>query len=177
MNFARTLLMCGALAALSAGPALAQVAPTGVLDQTAMLKDRDPKLAANKRIVFDAWRVIVQGAHVEQAEKYFTKGYIQHNPNVPTGRDAMVKFMRESRPVRPIAPNITFPVIALMAQGDLVLLATVSYAPEPADPSKTYASTHFDLFRIEGGKIAEHWDNLPKDAALVHVDPNTLTKR
>jgi len=177
MNFARMLLTCAALGALASGPALAQVAPTGTTDQTAMLRDRDPKLAANKKIVFDAWRAIVQGAHTELAEKYFTKGYIQHNPNVPTGRDAMVKFMRESRPVRPIAPNITFPVIALVAQGDLVVLATVSYATDPADASKTYASTHFDMFRIEGGKIAEHWDNLPKDPALVHVDPNTLTKR
>ena len=171
MNLVQKLIMCGAFAALASG-AYAQVPPTGVSDQAALLRDRDPKLAANKRVVFDAWRAIVQGAHTELAAKYFTKGYIQHNPNVATGRDAMVKFMTESRPVRPIAPNITFPVVALVAEGDLVVLATVTYGQDPADASKKYATTHFDMFRIEGGKIAEHWDNLPKDSALLHNDPN-----
>ena len=159
-------------AAMAAGAASAQVPPKGVSDQMALLKSNDPKLAANKRLVFDAWRVIVQGAHVEQASKYFTESYIQHNPNVPTGRDNMVKFMKESRPVRPIASNITFPVVSIVAERDIVVLATVTYGPDPADPKKKYATTHFDMFRIENGKIAEHWDNLPKDKALLHVDPN-----
>lgn len=169
--------LAGVIAAtLLSGVGHAQVAPTGVSDQKALLRDRDPKLAANKKLVFDMWRAIIQGGHVELAPKYFSEDYIQHNPNVPSGRDAMVKFMRESRPVRPIQPDITFPVIAIMADGDKVTVATVSYAQDPEDPSKKYASTHFDMFRIKHGKIVEHWDNLPKDAALLHVDPNTLNK-
>ena len=174
MNTKLVLLGTIMAAATLAGAASAQVAPVGVKDQMALLASPDPKLAANKKLVFDAWRVIVQGAHVEQASKYFTESYIQHNPNVPTGRANMVKFMKESRPVRPIAPNITFPVVSIVAERDMVMLATVTYGPDPVDPKKKYATTHFDLFRIENGKIAEHWDNLPKDKALLKVDPNAI---
>lgn len=63
-----------------------------------------------------------------------------------------------------------------MAEGDLVMLATVSYSPDPLKPGTKYAGTHFDLFRIENGKIAEHWDSVPKDPAALSYDPNTQNK-
>ncbi len=122
------------------------------------------------------WRAIIQGAHTELAPQYFTESYIQHNPNVATGRDAMVNYMKQTRPVRPIQPTITFPVIAMLAEGDLVMVATVSYADDAHNPGHKYAGTHFDLFRIENGKIAEHWDSVPKDPAALHFDPNTQNK-
>ena len=100
----------------------------------ALLKSSDPKLAANKKLVFDMWRTIIQGAHVEEAEKFFTPTYIQHNPNVASGRDNLVNYMKNSRPRRDIQPNITFPVISIMAEGDLVMLATVSYSDDPTKP-------------------------------------------
>jgi predicted SnoaL-like aldol condensation-catalyzing enzyme len=159
-----------------AGVAYGQVPPTAAPDQAALLQSKDPKLAANKKLVFDAWRAIVQGAHTELAPKYFTEGYIQHNPNVATGRDAMVDYMKKTRPVQPIEPTIHFPVIAIMAEGDLVLLATVSYSPDPENPGHKYAGTHFDMFRIENGKIAEHWDSVAKDPAALHYNPNTESK-
>ncbi|MBC8057852.1 MAG: hypothetical protein H7Y61_14870, partial [Rhizobiales bacterium] len=66
--------------------ALAQVPVTANADQAAMLASADPKLAANKRVVYDFWREVFEGGHMEFAEKYLTEGYIQHNPMVPTGR-------------------------------------------------------------------------------------------
>jgi predicted SnoaL-like aldol condensation-catalyzing enzyme len=158
------------------GAAYAQVPPTAAPDQAALLQSKDPKLAANKKLVFDMWRAIIQGAHTELAPKYFTEGYIQHNPNVATGRDAMVAYMKATRPVREIQSTITFPVIAIMAEGDLVMVATVSYSPDPEKPGSKYAGTHFDLFRIENGKIAEHWDSVAKDPAALHFDPNVQNK-
>lgn len=175
MTLNKTLL-CGLLALGLCVTALAQVPPVGVPDQKALLQSKDPKLAANKKLVFDMWRTIVQAAHVEEAEKYFTEGYIQHNPNVVSGRKAMVEFMKNSRPRTEIKPEIHFPVVSLMAEGDLVLLATVSYLPDPENPAKTYAGTHFDLFRIENGKIAEHWDSVAKDKAMLKFDPNQTTR-
>jgi predicted SnoaL-like aldol condensation-catalyzing enzyme len=170
-----TGICCGIFLAC-AGTAHSQVPPTAAPDQTALLQSKDPKLAANKKLVFDMWRAIIQGAHTELAPQYFTEDYIQHNPNVATGRDAMVAYMKSTRPVRPIQPTITFPVIAIMAEGDLVMVATVSYQPDPENPRHNYAGTHFDLFRIENGKIAEHWDSVPKDLAALHYDPNTQNK-
>jgi predicted SnoaL-like aldol condensation-catalyzing enzyme len=168
--------LCGAIVLTCLGTGMAQVPPTAAPDQAALLKSDDPKLAANKKLVFDMWRAIIQGAHTELAAKYFTKDYIQHNPNVATGRDAMVQYMKSTRPVRPIDPTITFPVVAIMAEGDKVLIATVTYSPDPAAPGTKYAGTHFDLFRIENGKIAEHWDSVPKDKAALHFNPNTDSK-
>jgi len=164
------------MAVALAAVAYAGVPPAGVPDQAALLQSKDPQLAANKKLVFDMWRAIIQGGHTELAPRYFTKSYIQHNPNVATGRDAMVAFMKGTRPVKPIEPAIHFPVIAIMAEGDLVLVATVSKSPDPDAPGQTYLGTHFDLFRIENGKIAEHWDSVPKDKAMLHVDPNTQYK-
>jgi predicted SnoaL-like aldol condensation-catalyzing enzyme len=169
-------LVSSLLALACVGAVHAQVAPTAAPDQAALLKSADPHLAANKKLVFDMWRAIIQGAHTELAPKYFTKDYIQHNPNVATGRDAMVAYMKATRPVRPIEPKITFPVIAIMAEGDLVMLATVSRLPDPQAPDQKYAGTHFDMFRIENGKIAEHWDSVAKDPNALHFDPNSQNK-
>jgi predicted SnoaL-like aldol condensation-catalyzing enzyme len=169
-----TIGMRGALVGMTllAGSAYAQAPPTWVSDQAALLRSPDPALAANKKVVFDMWRAIIQGGHTELAPQYFTEGYIQHNPNVASGRDAMVAYMKQTRPVRPIEPNIHFPVVDIVAEGDVVVVATVSYAPDPADPSKKYAGAHFDMFRLEHGKIAEHWDSVPKDPAMLRTDPN-----
>jgi predicted SnoaL-like aldol condensation-catalyzing enzyme len=163
-------------AILCAGAARAQVPPTAAPNQALLLESKDPKLAANKRLVFDMYRVIIQGGHTELAPRYFTKDYIQHNPNVATGRDAMVAYMKATRPVRPIEPRITFPVVAMMAEGDLVMVATVTYAADPEHPGQKYAGTHFDLFRIHEGRIAEHWDSVPKSAAAWHTNPNVQDK-
>ncbi|HEY4214610.1 MAG TPA: ester cyclase [Steroidobacteraceae bacterium] len=152
------------------------VPPTGATElaaQTRLIQSADPKLAANKKLVFDMWRVIIQGGHTEMAPQYFTESYIQHNPNVTTGRDAMVTYMKQTRPVCEIDPKITFPVIAIMADGDLVTVATVSHVDDPTAPGKKYDGTHFDMFRIENGKIAEHWDSVPKDPNALHYNPNT----
>jgi predicted SnoaL-like aldol condensation-catalyzing enzyme len=168
-------LLCG-LGVIVCGLANAQVAPVAAPDQMALLQAKDPALAANKKLVFDMWRAIIQGGHTELAPRYFTEGYIQHNPNVTTGRDAMVAYMKQTRPVLPINPAITFPVVAIMAEGDLVMVATVSYAPDPDVPDHKYAGTHFDMFRIEHGKIAEHWDSVAKSAAALHFNPNLDSK-
>jgi predicted SnoaL-like aldol condensation-catalyzing enzyme len=171
-----TRFVCGAVALACVGTGMAQVAPVGVPDQAALLQSSDPKLAANKKLVYDMWRAIIQGAHTELASQYFTKDYIQHNPNVATGRDAMVQYMKSTRPVRPIDPSITFPVVAIIAEGDKVLVATVSYSADPTKPGTKYPGTHFDLFRIENGKIAEHWDSVAKDPAALHFNPNVDSK-
>jgi predicted SnoaL-like aldol condensation-catalyzing enzyme len=170
-----SIIFCGIVMAC-AGGAYAQVPPTAAPDQAALLQSKDPMLAANKKLVFDMWRAIIQGGHTELAPRYFTESYIQHNPNVATGRDALIAYMKGTRPVRPIEPTVTFPVIAIMAEGDLVMVATVSYAPDPGNPGSRYAGTHFDLFRIKNGKIAEHWDSVAKDAAALHFDPNVQNK-
>jgi predicted SnoaL-like aldol condensation-catalyzing enzyme len=174
MQLIKSLVCCGIL--VTAVAVQAQVPPVGAPDQAALLKSNDKKLEANKKIVFDMWRSIIQAGRVDLAPQYFTEDYIQHNPNVVTGRAAMVEYMKKTRPVRSIDPIITFPVISIMAEGDLVMVATVSYSPDPEKPDTKYAWTHFDMFRIENGKIAEHWDSVPKDKANLKFNPNVDSK-
>ena len=142
--------------------ARAQVAVTPAADQQALLASADPRLAANKRLVYDFWRELFEGAHMELAEKYMAESYIQHNPNVPTGRAAFVDFFAKVRKPAPIEPRIKMPLVAIVAEGDLVVLSFAREGVDPKDATKKYSTTWFDMFRIENGKIAEHWDPAPK---------------
>ena len=169
----KRLILCAALAL--ATPMLpAQEPPVGVKDQLALLKSSDPKLAANKKLVFDMYRTIIQAGRTEAAEQFFTPGYIQHNPNVVSGRDALVKYIKQTRPARELKPLLDFPVISMTAEGDIVVIAIVSWQDD--EQGKRYANTHFDMFRIENGKIAEHWDHVAKSPAALKFDPNVQTK-
>jgi predicted SnoaL-like aldol condensation-catalyzing enzyme len=67
-------------------------------------------------------------------------------------------------------------VIAIMAEGDLVTIAVVSWADDPEKPGQRYANTHFDMYRIQNGKIAEHWDHVAKSQAAQHFNPNVEAK-
>ena len=95
---------------------------------------------------------------MELAEKYMAEGYIQHNPNVPTGRAAFTEFFSKFAKPKPIAPTVAAPLVAITAEGDIVVLSFVSERKDPKDAAKSYTTTWFDMFRVEGGKIAEHWD-------------------
>ena len=138
--------------------AQAQVAVTPNPDQEAMLQSKDPQLAKNKRFVYDFWREVFEAAHMDLAPNYMVETYIQHNPRVPTGRQAFIDFFTKVRKPSPIEPRVKAPLVAILADGDLVTMVFVREYPEPSDPSKKYATTWFDMFRIVDGKIAEHWD-------------------
>jgi len=157
-------LLTTSLALVFAMPltARAQVAVTANPQHEAMLASSDPKLAANKRLVYDFWRSVFEGGHMELAEKYMAESYIQHNPNVATGRAAFVEFFSSRVKPREIADRVKAPLVAIVAEGDLVVLAFAREGADPKDPAKKVTTTWFDMFRIEGGRIAEHWDPAQK---------------
>jgi predicted SnoaL-like aldol condensation-catalyzing enzyme len=127
-----------------------------------LLASRDAKAAANKRLVYDFWREVFEGGHMELADKYLAETYVQHNPNVATGRAAFVEaFSKRVRP-QAIEARVKAPLVAIVAEGDLVVLGFVREGADPKDPSRKYTTTWFDMFRIEAGKIAEHWDAAQK---------------
>lgn len=125
--------------------------------QYALLEAATPELAANKRLVFDMRRQMIDAGREEVADLYLTEDYIQHNPNAATGREG-VKAYFSTRDDRPIATTLESPLVAMLAEGDLVLQVLKTEASNPYREGKTYTSTWFDLFRIENGRIAEHWD-------------------
>jgi predicted SnoaL-like aldol condensation-catalyzing enzyme len=127
-------------------------------DQRSMLKSNDSKLATNKLIAYDFWREVLEAGHMELADKYMTETYIQHNPNVPTGRQGFINFFSSFVKPHTIIDTIQAPLIAIVAEGDLVTLVFKRELPDPKDQTKKYTTTSFDMFRIEGRKVAEHWD-------------------
>ena len=114
---------------------------------------------ANLKLVLDWWREVLQARHMELAPKYQAADYIQHNPNIPTGRDAFVQFFgQRGQPVNPIPDKLANPPVVSFAKGDYVVLIWEREGKDPADPSKTYKYNTYDLLRIQNGKVQEHWD-------------------
>ena len=151
----RTLVIVLTLAAVAA-PVSAQLPVTLHADQQALLKSSDPRLAANKKLVFDFWREVFQARNMDLAPKYMAENYMQHNPTVATGRQPFMDFFGrlERQPVKPTIDNL----VTIMAEHDLVVLAFRRELPDPKNPGQRYTTTWFDMLRIENGKIAEHWD-------------------
>jgi predicted SnoaL-like aldol condensation-catalyzing enzyme len=144
-------------------PASAQLPPQANPNHEQLLASADAHLAANKRLVYDFWREVLEAGHMELADKYMAESYIQHNPNVATGRAAFVAFFSKLGPARPIKPRVVFPLVNIVAEGDLVVLSFAREYPDPKDAAGKYTTTWFDMFRIENGKVAEHWDSATKE--------------
>jgi predicted SnoaL-like aldol condensation-catalyzing enzyme len=154
-----------ALAAACA-PIFAAVPVVPAKDQAALLKSGDPKLAANKKVAYDFFRVVLRGFRLDQADKYMTNDYMQHNPNAETGMAGFKAYFNAIMP-NPLPPiPETLPgLVAIQAEGDYVTLSFVREYDDPSAPGKKYTTTWFDMFRIVNGKIVEHWDSATKGAA------------
>jgi predicted SnoaL-like aldol condensation-catalyzing enzyme len=118
---------------------------------------------------------MLQYGHLELADKTMDPGYIQHNPNVPQGRDGFKEFMsripgRRPEDAKPIGPDWPRGAPALtLIDGPYSLMMWDRTAKDPDDPSRMYTWNHFDVVRAENGKIKEHWDeariNPPRSAS------------
>lgn len=106
----------------------------------------------NKKLVAAFVDNILVNGRMEHLQDYFNGDqYIQHNPQIAdglTGLQAALKGMAEQG----ITMNYER-VHQVLGEGNFVL--TVSEGMFGGKPSAFY-----DLFRVEGGKIAEHWDTI-----------------
>ena len=130
------------------------VPPAQNPDQAGSLASSDPALASNKQLVYDMWRTLLDAQQVEQAPQFLADGYIQHNPQANTGLQGFLAFFRQFAQPKPVQPSVAN-FIQMIAEGDLVVLATVRSYTNGAAP---YTSTWFDMFRVSDSKLVEHWD-------------------
>ena len=64
-----------------------------------------------------------------------------------------------------LAADIAAQRFRVHAEGDLVVVVTVATLPRPDDPSRTYTTSWFDMWRFVDGKADEHWDGATLMAA------------
>ncbi len=105
---------------------------------------------ANKKAVLEFYEAGLNKKDFEAASKYFGPKYIQHNPGAPDGIEGFktfVNFLREK------FPNSHSEIKKTFAEGDFVILH-VHAVREPGTRGRAIV----DIFRLENGKIVEHWD-------------------
>lgn len=88
---------------------------------------------------------------------WFAPDYIQHNPTVPTGLAPLAGFVPALK-----ASGLSADVHRTIVDGNLVALHS-TYSNAQAFGGETLVA--FDVYRVEDGKIAEHWDNITPLAA------------
>jgi predicted SnoaL-like aldol condensation-catalyzing enzyme len=146
--------------AIGAGLVAAQDPVVGAKDPESLFTSKDPKLHTNKQAAMHIMRDLLEAGHWDEAPKWLTEKYIQHNPCCANGRETVMKFFGGRGTPRPIPDknNWATKVVSVVAEGDLVTVAVVRECADPRTPGKTYTTTWFDMWRFVDGKADEHWD-------------------
>ena len=141
--------------------AFAQEAVAVAPDVEALFTSADPQLNANKQVVYHILKDLLSAGHWDKADEYLSEEYIQHNPNVVSGRQPVVDFFTKTLKVvpQPIPEKLDWPVLSVTAEDDLVVVATRRVVKDTAAEGGEYTTTWFDMWRIKDGKASEHWDS------------------
>ena len=160
----RSIVLAATVATLALGRVHAQEPVVGAADAEALFTSPDPKLHRNKQAAYHIERDLLEAGHWEQADRWLTERYIQHNPNAASGRAGVVAFFTKVLKVkpRPIPAKLTQKVVAVVAEGDYVVVITPRVVKDPKDPTKSYTTSWFDMWRFVDGKADEHWDGAIK---------------
>jgi predicted SnoaL-like aldol condensation-catalyzing enzyme len=118
-------------------------------------------LEENKRIVKEYYELAFnEGKPQEAVDRYLGPRYTQHNPQAADGGEAFVGFVTWYRGE---FPGLSVDIKRIVAEGDL--LVTHGLIRTSAEDRGTAA---VDIFRVEDGKVVEHWDVLqpvPEESA------------
>ena len=120
----------------------------------------DAKEEANKKLVIEFYEKAINQKDFEAAAKYFGNRYVQHNPNAPDGIEGFKTFLGFLREKFPQAKS---EIKRAFADGDYVIIH-VHAVRTPGERG----SAIVDIFKLEDGKIVEHWDvvqPIPEKAA------------
>jgi predicted SnoaL-like aldol condensation-catalyzing enzyme len=119
----------------------------------------------NRQVVRDFYVLAFeQKRPTEAADRYFGDRYIQHNPFVADGIDGFKAFFENSTQRR----NDDYQQRILRIVADEELVAVHATIHRSADDRGIVL---VDIFRLEDGKIVEHWDvykDIPDPAGIPH---------
>jgi predicted SnoaL-like aldol condensation-catalyzing enzyme len=117
-------------------------------------------LEANKKNVVAFYEQAINQKDFDAASKYLGPRYIQHNPTAPDGAEGLKGFIAF---LKSKFPGSKSEIKRVFAEGDYVILH-VHAVREPGTRGRAIV----DIFRLENGKIVEHWDvvqDVPEKAA------------
>lgn len=116
-----------------------------------MTGDAKTPLEENKQTVTDFYKLAFNDHKPAAAvEKYVGKAYTQHNPMVADGALSFIDFVNGFVNQN---PHLHVDIKRVIAEGDLVV-THVHITTDDKDPGLAA----IDIFRLEDGKIVEHWD-------------------
>lgn len=111
---------------------------------------------SNKEVVIE----VLTKAFIEKdptvVAGYFGANYKQHNPVIPDGPTAIVRLI-------PTLAGLKYEPGMVVADGDLVMVhgRYTGWGPKPM--------IAVDIFRVEGGKVVEHWDVMQEEVPAANT--------
>ena len=122
-------------------------------------------LTEKNRIIVEAFtEIFYRQKNVRKAFlDYVSENYIQHNPNIPDGREAAIEILEPKFS----QPSASFEIKRILVDGDLAAIHL--HGKMSAD---SVGGAVVDIFRLQDGKISEHWDVLqPMPANAINPHP------
>jgi len=110
------------------------------------------QLEVNKKTVLEFYDLIINKKDYAAAQPYIGSYYRQHNPFVAEGPEGLAAFIAWLKTEYPEAHS---EVKRVFADGDHVILHVHSMRP-PHPRGRAI----IEIFRLEEGKIVEHWDTI-----------------
>lgn len=107
--------------------------------------------AANLRLVQRVYDEVLGPIDPGPVDEIFAADYIQHNPNVLSGSQGLKEMLIRSRKN---IPNAQHHVKRILVDGNMAM----AHVHVIFRPGEELGHAAVDIFRIENGKIAEHWD-------------------
>ena len=111
---------------------------------------RTPQELANLDLVLRMFAEVLNPMDSSAVDRFIAPGYIQHNQSVEPGRDSLKAFLDM---IREQTPEAVHDVKRAFVDGEHV---TVHYHVRRWSGDLGWAV--IDIFRVENGLIAEHWD-------------------
>ena len=127
----------------------------------------------NRAVVLRYMQEVVNERKLEVLDELMVEEWIAHNPGEPNGREGLKTFFAD---MFEQVPQLHADVKRVVAEGDLVVVHT-HYTIAAADRGNDWApgsSAAADFFRLEDGKIVEHWDVLQRPIPESSVNGNTM---
>ena len=109
------------------------------------------KKLSNKELVRAAMTALFGKRDLSAIDKYWGKTYIQHNPHIPNGHEALKKI------ITGLGPNFKYEPGFAMEEGDFVMIhgRYIGWAEKPM--------LAIDVFKVKNGKLVEHWDVMQEE--------------